>query len=123
MNFNLFEAIASVKDRRMLCRLVSVSCLICNARRKGKCARHIVVDRISPDGVIMDRIGIFLEGQMAEDVTLRIGHVMKLEYFFTPMDGRVVKSIVYVGSVKAFFGRTRCVHDEVTFSFRKKPTA
>lgn len=107
MNFNLFEAIASVQNRRVLCRLISVSCLICNARRKGQIARHIFVERFSSDGVIQDRIGIFLEGHMAEDVTLRVGHVMELEYFFTPFDGRVAKSIMYMGSYAAFFGRTR----------------
>lgn len=106
MNFNLIEAIASVKNRRVLCRLVSVSCLICNDRRKGQIARHIVVECFYSDGVIKERIGIFLEGHMAEDVTLRVGHVMVLEYFFTPLDGRVAKSITYMGSYAAFFGRS-----------------
>lgn len=106
MNFNLFEAIASVQNRRVLCRLVSVSCLIYSDRRKGQIARHIVVERFSHDGVIMDRIGIYLEGQMAQDVTLRVGHIMMVEYFFTPLDGRVVKSITYMGSYAAFFGRS-----------------
>lgn len=109
MNFNLIETIASVPNRCVMCRLVSVSCLIYNARRKGQIARHIVVERFYSDGVIQDRIGIFLEGRMAEDVTLRVGHVMKIDYFFSPMDGRVAKNITYMGSYAAFFGRTRCV--------------
>ncbi len=104
MNFNLYEAIASFQNRRALCRLISVSCLICRSGRKNQFVRHIVVERFYPNGVVKDHIGIFLEGKMAEDVTLRVGHIMKINYYVTPLDGRVAKSITYVGSYAAFFG-------------------
>lgn len=111
MKFNVIEAIASFQNRNVLCRLVSVSCLIYNSDRQGQFARHIVVDRFYPNGIVRDRIGIFLEGRMAQDVTLRVGHVMKIDYYFTPFDGRVAKSIMYMGSYAAYFG-SKCVKEK-----------
>lgn len=104
MDFNLIEAIASFQNRSVLCRIVSVSCLIYNPGRKGQIARHIVVESFFSNGAVKERRGIFLEGRMAKDLTLRIGHVMKIEYYFTPFDGRVAKRIVYMGSYAAYFG-------------------
>lgn len=106
MDFNIFEIIASIKDRHAICRLVSVSPLFYRTGHKNVAMRHIVVDRFYADGTLRDQIGIFLEGYLATNATFRLSHIMKVDYIFTPMTGRVAKNITYMGSYAAYFGRT-----------------
>ena len=106
MEFNILEVMASFRDRRVICRLVCVSRIFYRSSCKNVPMRQIVVDRFYPDGTIKGQIEIFLEGYLATNATLRLGHVMKVEYSFSPMTGRVAKNITYMGSHAAFFGRS-----------------